>query len=48
MLLTFFPLKTANALIIYRNDLIAFDLPDIQDQKSLTPLTLNFRMGQGA
>jgi len=34
--LSFFPITAANTLIIYRNDHIAFDLPDIQDQKSLT------------
>ena len=31
-----FPIKTANTLIIYRNDHIAFELPDLQDQKWLT------------
>jgi len=32
----FFPIKAANTLMIYRNDHIAFDLPDLQDQKMLT------------
>jgi len=35
MLPTFFPIKVANTLIIYRNDHIAFELPDLQNQKSL-------------
>jgi len=34
--LTFSPIKVANTLIIYRNDHIAFELPDLQDKKSLT------------
>ena len=34
--LSVFPIKAANTLIIYRNDHITFDLPDVQDQKSLT------------
>jgi len=32
----FFPIKAANTWIIYRNKHIAFDLPDLQDQKLLT------------
>ena len=34
--LSFSPIQSANTLIIYRNDHIAFDLPDLEDQKSLT------------
>ena len=40
--LSFFPIKAANTLIIYKNDDITFDLPDLQDQKSLT---FNSRIG---
>jgi len=29
-------MKAANTLVIYRNDDIAFDFPDLHDQKSLT------------
>jgi len=36
VLLSSFPVKAANTLIIHRNNHIAFDLPDLQDQKSLT------------
>jgi len=34
--LSFFPIKAANTLIIYRIYHTVFDLPDLQDQKSLT------------
>ena len=34
-------MKAANTLIMIRNKLIAFDLPDLQDQKSLK---LNWRL----
>jgi len=34
--LSFFLIKVANMLIIYRNDHIAFKLPDLQDETSLT------------
>jgi len=35
ILLSFFHIKAANTLIIYRNDHIAFELPDLHNQKSL-------------
>jgi len=34
--LSCFPIKAANTLIIYRNNHIAYDLPNLQYQKSLT------------
>jgi len=36
VLLSFFPVNIANILIIYNNDHIAFDLPDLQHKKLWT------------